>query len=290
MRVFLLISFLFFHITSALGQKDHAQIHTKNYGYDQELIKQNKIEEIIIEIVSSDGNNSSGSTLYFNPEGLLIKQTNQDSLGILKQEYSFISNSYGDLIVKIEKDFEYNTTDTINYFKHYFKEKLIKDSSSQLPMSYDFKYAQNGKVQEKTINTNLGLGYKSRNITTYQFDSSNRVINIKETVFRSEEDMTGTLMSNRDVYYNESGKVEKELENVLIKNSLIGNHGSINYEYDNSGNLALIQKEKGASFNYRYNDKGLILTELMKINIGRDQIIETDTRIKILYKYSYKFR
>jgi len=290
MRQFAITTFLFIHAVFAFGQIVNDDMAFFNYSYDKTIIKLKKVETVTIEMFFSDGR-SSGKTIYhFDKEGLLTRQTKQDTTGIPKREIYFITNNHNDLISTIEKDYEHNRIDTVIYFKSYEGDKLIKDSSSETPIGFKYEYTKNGNLFKTIVNTNFGLGYNTKRVIINKLDSLNRIINIVETVYQNEKDLKGTLFSNRDIFYYDNGKIEKEVEKINSNNPLFVNNGSINYVHDSNGNLTQILRTNAASYIYTYKDKGLIATKKMDLILKSDEFLDTDTKFETLDKYIYTFR
>jgi len=290
MRQFAITAFLFFLRAFAFGQIVNDDMTFFNYSYDKTIIKLNKVETLIIQMYFSDGKSSGKIIYHFNKEGLLTRQTIQDATGIPEREYYFSTNDHNDLISRIQKDYEHNRTDTVIYFKSYEGDKLIKDSSSDIPVSFNYEYTINGKLLKTIVNSNFGLGYNRKRVIINKLDSVDRIINIVETVYENEKDLRGSLFSNRDIFYYDNGKIEKEVEKINSNNPLFINKGSINYVYDSNGNLTQILRTNTASYTYTYNDKGLITTKKMDMNLESDDTLDTETKFETLYKFSYTFR
>jgi hypothetical protein len=290
MKQFTIVVFLFIQPAFVFGQIVNDDMNFFNYSYDKTIIKSRKVKTVTIEMYFSNGK-SSGKTIYhFDKEGLLTRQTIQDTTGIPKSEFYFIANNHNDLISRIEKDYEHNRIDTVIYFKSYEGGKLTKDSSSDIPASYSYEYAKNGELLKTIVNSNFGLGYNRKRVIINKLDSFDRVINIVETIYLNEKDLKGTTVSNRDIFYYDNGKIEKEVEKVNSNNSLFANNGSITYMYDSRGNLIQRLRTNAASYNYTYNDKGLIETKKMDLILNSDDFLDTDTKFETLDKFSYTFR
>ena len=290
MRQFAITAFLFLHTVFAFGQIVNDNMTFFNYSYDKTIIKLKKVETLTIKMYFPDGR-SPGKTIYhFDKEGLLTRQTIQDTTGIPEREFYFTTNHHNDLISRIEKDYEHNKIDTVIYFKSYEGDKLIKDSSSDIPVSYSFEYAKNGELLKTIVNTNFGLGFNRKREIINKLDSSDRIINIVETVYENEKDLKGALFSNRDIFYYDNGKIEKEVEKINSQYAWMHNKGSVSYVYDSSGNLTQILRTNAASCTYTYNDKGLITTSKMDMMIESDDIVDLETKFETLDKYSYTFR
>jgi hypothetical protein len=290
MKQFTIVVFLFIQPAFVFGQIVNDDMNFFNYSYDKTIIKSRKVKTVTIEMYFSNGK-SSGKTIYhFDKEGLLTRQTIQDTTGIPKSEFYFIANNHNDLISRIEKDYEHNRIDTVIYFKSYDGNKLIKDSSSNLHISFNYEYTKNGKLLKTIVNTNLGLGYNTKRVIINKVDSLDRVINVVETIYQNEKDLKGTVFSNRDIFYYDNGKIEKEVEKINSNNPLFVNNGSTNYVFDSNGNLTQILRTNGASYIYTYNNKGLIATKKIDLNLESDDFSDTDIKIETLDKYSYTFR
>ena len=288
-KITILISFII-HAVLAIGQIANDNQTFFDYTYDKTIIKTNKIKTVTIEMSFSGSKSSSKSTYHFDKDGLLTKQSIVDSGGKLLREYYFLTNSHGDLIYLIENDYQYKRVDTVKYFKTYSDDKLIKDSSSQLPISYNYEYGLNGNIFKTVIISNFGLGYYSKRVSINKFDSLNRISNSVETVFQNEIDTTGIINSDRYYFYNKNGKIVKEVEKLNSNYSSMANKGSINYSYDQNGNLTEILRNNVASYYYTYNDKGLITKRRMNIKLDRDDILDKAIKVKSFDKFSYTFR
>jgi hypothetical protein len=138
----ILISFLIPAVL-AIGQIANDDQTFFDYTYNKSIIKTNKIKTVTIETSFPSGKSSSKSTYHFDKDGLLTKESIIDSGGKLLLEYYFFTNTHGDLIYRIENDYRYKRVDTVKFFKSYSDDKLIKDSSSQLPISYNYEYDLN---------------------------------------------------------------------------------------------------------------------------------------------------
>ena len=290
MKKFTILISILIHAVLAIGQIANDNQTFFDYTYDKTIIKTNKIKTVTIEMSFSGSKSSSKSTYHFDKDGLLTKQSIVDSGGKLLREYYFLTNSHGDLIYLIENDYQYKRVDTVKYFKTYSDDKLIKDSSSQLPISYNYEYGLNGNIFKTVIVSNFGLGYYSKRVSINKFDSLNRISNSVETVFQNEIDTTGIINSDRYYFYNKNGKIVKEVEKLNSNYSSMANKGSINYSYDQNGNLTEILRNNVASYYYTYNDKGLITKRRMNIKLDRDDILDKAIKVKSFDKFSYTFR
>lgn len=290
MRPITIIALLLFSTVFAFGQIVNDDLSFFSYNYDKEILKRNKVKTVTIELILSDGNKSSKSIYHFDKEGYLEKQEIKSEKGNILREFYFKRNSHNDLTSRIQKDYEHNRNDTVLYFKYYENNNLIKDSSSEIPISYCYEYNPKRKLIKTVINSNFGLGNKTKRVIVYTLDSLDRISNSKETVFQNENDSTGTLYSDRDFIYHKNGKLEKEIEKLNSKYSWIANKGSINYVYDNFGNLTHLIRTNAASYVYTYNKEGLVLTRKMKLKTESDDLDNKGIDIETHYKYSYTFR
>ena len=279
-----LIILLFSFVTAVLhAQNVNNDLNFFSYNYDKSILKRNKVETVTIETFYSDRVSSTKAIYHFDNQGLLKKQIILDSTGIALNEFYFITNSHEDLVTRIKKDYPSNKVDTVFYVKSYEKDKLIKDSSSDIPLSYNYEYNKAGKLSRTIIYSYFDLVNKKRRIILNRFDSSGKVINISETVYQNENDLTGSLFSNRDISYNQTGKIVKESEKLNNANSFLGNYGTIIYGYNSKGKLVKVLRENAASYFYTYNHQGLIKSQKMIMKID-------DTKVETLSKYTYTFR
>ena len=290
MRQFAILIFTLFHTAFSFGQITNDDLNFFNYSYDKPIMKKNKVETITIEMSFSKDKNSVKHVYYFDKDGLLTKLSIMNSKGNLEREIYFLANSQNDLILRIQKDYEYKSVDTVKYFKSYSNNKLISDSSSEIPISFNFEYSSNGNLIKSITKSNFGLGNKTKRVTDYKFDSLNRIINSVETFFQNDNDKIGTAFSDRNFFYNIDGKIEQEVEKLNNKYSWMSNKGSIKYVYDLNGNLIQILSTNGASYFYTYNEKGLITTKKMDMKLESDDIIQKETKIETLDNYIYTFR
>jgi YD repeat-containing protein len=261
-----------------------------NYSYDKDILKRNKVETLVIEMILPDGRKSSKSIYHFDKEGLLEKQVIKDENGNVLREFFFRHNTHNDLISRIKKDYEYNLVDTVLYFKYYENNKLIRDSSSEMPISYSYEYNLKGKLINTVINSNFGLGNNTKRVTVNNLDGLDRISNSIETIFQNENDSTGTLLSDRDFIYYSNGKLEKEVEKLNSENSWMANKGSISYVYDNIGNLTHVIRTNAASYIYTYDEKGLILSKKMNLKTEPDAFDDKGINLETFEKYTYTFR
>lgn len=285
MRQFTILIFLLIQTAFAFGQIVNDDLSFFDYSYDKSIIRKNKVESVTINMSFSYGKSLSKSIYYFDKKGLLTKLSVLDSKGKLERDFYFLTNSHNDLISRIQKDYEYKRADTVHFFKYYAGSKLIKDSSSQIPISYIYEYSSNGNLMKTVVNSNFG-----KRVASNKFDSLNRIINSIETVFQNEKDLTGTVFSDRDFFYGKNGKIEREVEKINSKIFWMANKGSINYVFDLRGNLTQIIRINADSYFFTYNDKGLITTKKTDLKLESDDIIETETKIDTFDKFSYTFR
>ena len=290
MRQFTILISLLIQTVLVFGQIPNDDQNFLNYTYDKSIIKSNKVKTVTIEMSFKDGKISAKSIFYFDKDGLLTKQSVVDTSGKLLREFCFLTNSYRDLIYRIQHDYEYNHVDTVKYFKSYLGDKLIKDSSSVQPISYNYEYGLNGKIFKTVIVSNFGLGNYRKRVTINKFESLNRMSNSIETVYQNANDTIGIIFSDRDYYYSKDGRIESEVEKLNSKNSWMANKGSIKYSYDQNGNLKEILRDNAASCSFIYNGKGLITKKIMYMKFGSDDFIETETKIETFDKFSYTFR
>ncbi|MFT3934494.1 MAG: hypothetical protein QM726_12805 [Chitinophagaceae bacterium] len=290
MKQFAFITSLLCYSVFSFGQVVNDDLSFFNYSYDKDIIKSNKVETVTIEMMLPGGKKSNKAIYHFDNEGLLDKQSTQDEKGNVLREFYFSHNSNNDLILRIGKDYENKRTDTVRYFKYYENNKLIRDSSSEMPVSYTYVYNVNGKLFRAVTRSNFGPGSNTKRVMVNKFDDSGRIVNIVETVFQNENDLTGTIFSDRDISYNNKGKIEKEAEKLNGKYSWMANKGTINYVYDSNGYLTQVLRTNAASYTYTYNSSGLIVTKKMNLKIAPDGIDDKGMDVDTFDKYIYTFR
>ncbi len=278
---FILVSF------SSFGQNLNDDAAYFFYRYDKSVLKRNKIASLTIDLVVMDNKPGATKVHYFDKEGNLTKISDLDSNGVTKGEYFFFVNEHQDLVTRIFNDYELNKKDTVRYFKSYEKGKLIKDSSTEYSSCTEFSYNPSGQIIQK-----VSIDYFSKNnfrkkIVSYTLDGLGRINNCKESFYMNKFDTIGTIYSNRDYYYNKQGLLEKEFEN--IKNTDLV--GTITYHYNPLGQLVLWKREKGATYSYTYNSKGLLTTVLMDMYVEPDAFMPEEIKIlaKDIYRYSTRF-
>ena len=275
--IFILVSL------SSFGQNLNDDAAYFFYHYDKSVIKRNKIAILTIDLVVMDNKPGATKVHYFDKDGNLTKISDLDSNGVTKGEYFFFVNEHKDLVTRIFNNYELNKIDTIRYFKTYEKDKLIKDSSTEYSSCTEYSYSPSGQMIQKVSTDYFSKTNFRKKIVSYTLDGLGRISNCKELFYMNKFDTTGIIYSNRDYYYNKQGLLEKEYEN--IKNTDVV--GTITYQYNQLGQLVLWKREKGASYSYTYNSKGLLSTVLMDMYIEADAFMPEE--IKILAKDIYKY-
>jgi YD repeat-containing protein len=260
-----------------------------NYTYDKNIIRKSKVETITSQVYYGEERSAGRTIYYFDKGGLLNRQAILDSNGIPKREYCFKTNARGDLVERIQKDYEFKRVDTVFYFRDYQGDKLIKDSSSLLPLAFYYDYDSKGKLLTKTINAMDGL-VSVRRIILHTYDKSGRIVHIQETVYHPDFGPPGRVFSDRDIFYHKNGKVEKEVEKLDGQYSWMANAGTLNYSYDISGNLIQVTKPNGSSYVYGYDKKGLLIAIKKLMNFESDGFVEMENSFESVNKFSYTFR
>lgn len=284
-----LILYLFFAGIS-FGQQVNDRESFFNYTYDKGIIKINKVKTVTVRSFYQNEKSSNNTTYYFDNEGLLTRVVASDSNNRVLSEWHFKTNSYGDLISKNEINYESGRRDTIQYFKTYEGNKLIIDSVYENFITTHFEYNKNGDLAKKSVIISFGHGNSAMMETLYEYGPSGKTINIIETAYADQNDSKGTIFSSRAIHYGTNGKIQREVERINNENVLMPNSGSIDYVYDDNGNLIQISRTDDASFYYTYNERGLVTSKKTKLRIERDRILITDTDLMILDKYYYTYR
>lgn len=275
------ITFIFF-VKTALGQKVNDDFAFFNYNYNRGLIKHNKVEVVIVNLYSK-GISSGKIKFYFDTAGLLIKEIISDSSENIKREFRFTTNSHKQIVGRKQIDYEFNRTDSVKYFKIYDGQKLVNDSSSEMPVRYEYVYDKKGNLINSIVYSNFGSGNMTKRVTEYTIDGFGRPSKIIETVYQKTKDSIGAVFSNRNIFYNEKGNVIKETESLNNENSWPANKGSITYVYDRFENLVQILQTNAASYKFTYNKMGLITSKQTNITID-------ESNFETFHKYTYIFR
>lgn len=281
---------LFSWFAYSYGQaKNNTTLNFFSFKYDKHLLKKNKVATITIEMFNQFESDSNKQIYSFDKEGVLKKCIIQDKKGNVLREFYFSTNSHKDLISKIQKDNETYKVDTILYFKNYENNKLIKDSSSELPVSYYYEYNAMGGLTKMVTNLNYGVGYKTKKVILNKFNHSGRISNSKEIVFENENDSVGKIVSDKYFFYSRKGKLEKEVEKFKSTFSLMSNTGTTNYIYDSRGNLIKVINTHGVTYTYTYNKKGLMITIKNGLELKPDALDTKGLKIESIEKFTYTY-
>lgn len=281
MKFFIIIFFLF-NLTTAVFCQVNDEVAFFNYKYDKEYIKRNKILHVIVDDYIGKQKNCVYH-FYFDKAGFLKQETVIDTNGIKVNDFFFQVNKEGDLVSRKNINYELNKTSIVYYYKVYKNDKLIKDSSSELPFVTEYTYNNEEQNIQSTItmytaNNNTVL---SKRKIKNKYDDSGKLVEVKEVVYNENFDTTGFLYSHRLIKYN-GNKVLKEQEMVIINPMFPLNKGTIEYLYDSSGNLTSIKSKVAASRFYNYNHRGLLST---KKTIMPDEF----NHITFIDNYRYSF-
>ena len=271
------ISFLFtFNILFAQTIND--DVNFFDYTYDQKMVQSHKIESITIQI-SVHHRNEGFQKYYFDNKGHLVKQEILDTLMKLQSAFLFYTNKHNHLVMRKQMDQSLNIKDSIHFFKKYDGNKLIMDSSGQVPTCSYFKYDQNNNLV--ACSTYVGSINRTLKVVNYVPDSMGRPVKITEFVY-NYGDTKGQLVSDKDIVYNSSGNKEKEVEKCETENLIPLNKGNIEYLYNPKGQL-IKKQTKFSTENFKYNTNGLISEKLMYIKMD-ENIIEFSDQ----YQYQYR--
>ena len=133
------------------------------------------------------------------------------------------------------------------------------------------------------MNSTDGKILLSKRIIKNQFDNSGKLIEVKEVVSNKISDTFGFLLSHRLLKYK-GDKVWKEEEMVSLNSGMPVNRGTIEYQYDLTGNLISIKSKLVASRFYTYNQKGLLSTKKTVMPGEFDNILFRDNYRYTLWK------
>ncbi|MFT3908887.1 MAG: hypothetical protein QM737_05635 [Ferruginibacter sp.] len=259
-----------------------------DYSYDKEKIKKRSIASITI-CPYMNGKALSKGKYDFDKEGRLLSIHFFDSSGKPKSEYEYGFNDHNDVISRKNNDHEYGTSYEERFYKKYEGNKLVFDSSTVLPVWYEYKYTKNGNLLQTITHNKFDSSIIV--IIGNEYDASNKLIAISEKQYRDGKDTIGEFISHRIIHYDEKHRKIKEEELISNDNSfLMINKGSIEYAYDSIGNLIQIKREKAASRFYKYDRNGLIVSVKMDMDLKDD--LPDGSEIKIISGdgYTYEFR
>ncbi len=253
-----------------------------NCTHDKTQIIRNKIASTQIKMFA-DGELYSIQTFYFDSLGLPTRQLIADSTGKINVQFEFSHDFFGGLLFRGQKDFNFNKTDSVIFFKSYYDSLLVRESSSQSPNQKDYFYdSQRQKIKTKTslisdkVVTPISL-------TTFSYDSLNRIIKTQERRFNNSNDKDGTITSDRELYYGKNGKIVLDKELMQIENLVSSNKGTVKYFYDKKNNLITISYGNGTKSQLFYDDKGLIIIKKSEL-LNDNQV----TFIQDVYTYTYR--
>ncbi len=249
-------------------------------SYSNSFIRTQRIKSITVDVYVSNSKTSS-SNFYFNKDGILKKATIIDSGGNKVNDYFFQFNKHGGLFAIKNFNYEIKKLHTVFYTKVYKGDKIIIDSSTDLPIKNEYIYNKKGQRVQTNIIGNSGYPIQNKRIIKYIYDSSGKLFEVSEKFYSGINDTLGYLISHTFITYKNS-KVIREEEKILIDSDTPWNKGSIEYDYDNSGNLISIKSKKVASHFYNYDYRGLLLIKKTIMPEDFNNIISIDK-----YKYSF---
>jgi hypothetical protein len=255
-------------------------------SYDKKLIVANQIETVNIKMYSH-GSFFSSSHYDFDKLGNLTNLIISDSIGKRLSEFNFKYNSYGDLVFRKENNFESGNSYEVNFFKTYKNDRLVKDSSTELPFVYEYYYNENNQLTQTVIS--FDASGKMRKIISNIYGKDDQVVRIIEKIFNANTDTVGTIVSQRLVNYNVNGKKIEEIEEIKDTYGFL-NKGSIEYIYDEKGNLSEIKPINAAWYGYRYNDQGLIISKHIFMDLPDNLLKGKNFKANLEDIYTYGFR
>jgi hypothetical protein len=261
-----------------------------DFTYDQSIIARNKVKSVTREMSFSNGKRSIKSTYHFDKNGLLTKQSITGTDGKLKQVFLYVTNAHKHLLYTIQKDYEHKRVDTVTYFKSYAHDKLVKDSSSQMPISHHYEYDSNGHLFKTVIIFNYGPGNIMKKVIIHKYDRLQRISNSTETVFKNEADTVGSIFSDRDYFYNTKGQIKSEIDKLNSTYTWMGYKGTVNYFYDQKGNVTQVVRKNAASYYYTYNHKGLVIKKRMIVKFDGDDLTDAEPTLGTFDTFRYTYR
>ncbi len=127
-----------------------------------------------------------------------------------------------------------------------------------------------------------------RRISSNIYGKDGQVSQIIEKVFNTGTDTVGTVVSKRLINYNAKGEKTKEIEEINDTYGLM-NHGSIEYVYDRKGNLSEVKKTNAASYEYHYDDQGLIVSKHIFMDLPDKLLLGENLEANMEDIFTYRF-
>lgn len=247
MKLYILLSVLFFsHCASA--QVNNVTAFFEG-SYDKKLIVKHQIKQVITDIKVS-GRTESPAVYNFDTMGRLQKLTAYDTIGNKQGEWLFLHNDRGDYVEIKQIDYDAKQTYTSTFTRSYQGSQIIREEWTLLPQTVKYHYyVDSQKTQSITVLGDDSL-YAIKQIVSYRYDEQGKMISKKMVV-------TGR-------------------SNVLSAPEITV------YEYDATGKLITVKRDNAATYEYTYNEAGLLKTEWIKM--PKDQ-----GGIDIYHNYAYSF-
>lgn len=250
--------------------------------YDRQIFVSKKIEAVHIKSLV-DGKFNGKQTFYFDTNGFVQRLVYKDLSDKVFQEHMFQFNSHGDYVRMDGTNHLNGSRFNIVHYMTYKDDRLIRDSING-PFYTDYYFDSKGnKIKE--VQSFSDSSYKA--IIWYTLDSNNRVVKRVKKEYKGIKDTVGILLSDKSIFYNSNEEIIREEEALDLggnKDTNLGlDVGTIDYEYDQLGNLTEIIRDRGQSQFIKYNNQGLI-TEVKMVRIPNDN------KKGLLTKYTYSLR
>lgn len=234
MKQTLFCFFLFMSTFPVMAQlMDTYNLFSSNYN--KAYVKKNDIKQIIVHITIG-GRKSYIIEFDFDKNGFLQKETISDSLNNKVNDYWFKYNSYGDLIERVNNNYELDKTYTETWERTYKDSLMISEKWSLLPYTFTHSYFPNGKLKQSTMNGNGSSLNSTLSIKNYNYTSS------------------GNLESIQSFIEVPSGNFQ-----VVDK---------IEYKHDSDGKIIGVNKFNGSQSVITYDDRGYV--KLIKSKMPED--------------------
>lgn len=218
-------------------------------NYDKAFVKKHKIQQVIIRSTIG-GRKPSVSLFEFDKNGFLLKESISDSPNKKVNEYWFKYNSYGDLIERVNKNYELGKTYTSTWDRTYKDNLLVSERWSLQPFTTQFTYYSDGRLKQSVSSMGEDSIKSIKSYKIFNYDSS------------------GILQSIHEAIENPVGNMQ-----VFEKTEFIR---------DSKGRIVAINKLNGFPSVITYDMKGFIKTRRLKMT-------EEFGNIEMLDDYEFVF-
>lgn len=278
--LFIFITLIFSQ--SIFAQKINDEKAFFNFTYNKQWIKAQKVESVTVKTIHQNKIRGGTHEFSFDKNGVLLNELISDSTGKKIMEYTFVVNSKGDLVQRIERNYELNEIDTIDFLKEYNNGLLTKETIQKLDVQYAYEYSESGKLIKTEIESMQKGEWISKKIISNEYDNQGRITRQVEKIVGGDSQHPESVFSDRSISYDANGNPVDEVEKISPSGSFIENDGNIHYSYGTSGDLQSVNRTNGASEEFRYDDTGKLISKrhIMPASLNSTTIEDT---------YSYTF-